>query len=114
MFRTMRDPVMIEVINHAYMFILQKKHRMYQWIMQKRSDNQANESGGRAIVEEPTSLNLNVLEEPFDGELGDGCDLCGENGQTLCWHKVEKKFEFVFRVRLVIHPSLYCNMNLRA
>ncbi|KAM7535195.1 hypothetical protein Aperf_G00000096739 [Anoplocephala perfoliata] len=85
---------------------IQKKHRMYQWIMRKRPDNEANDSGDQL-----TSLNLNVLEEPFEEELAEGCDLCGENGQTLCWHKVEQKFEFIFREGVGLKKSKYDFIN---
>lgn len=74
---------------------------MYQWIMRKRTSTPGcgNEaSATRNFIDEHTALELNVLEEPFEEEIGQSCDTCGESGQTLCWHKVEQYFEFVFRV----------------
>lgn len=69
--------------------------------MQKRTDVDENGREIEDLADELTTLDLNVMEEPFEGKLAEGCDLCGENGQALCWHKVEDKFEFVFRVGYV-------------
>lgn len=66
--------------------------------MQKRSDVDEDGKEIEDLANELTTLDLNVMEEAFEGKLAEGCDLCGESGLPLCWHKVEEKFEFVFRV----------------
>ncbi|VDK40629.1 unnamed protein product [Taenia asiatica] len=93
---------------------IQKKHRTYQWIMRKRTNTRecGNEaSATRGFIGEHTALKLNVLEEPFEEEIRWGCDICGESGQVLCWHKVEKYFEFVFREGVGLQKSKYDFVN---
>ncbi|KAH9284754.1 hypothetical protein ECG_02814 [Echinococcus granulosus] len=93
---------------------IQKKHRTYQWIMRKRTGTRGcgNEaSTTRNFIDEHTALNLNAPEEPFEEEIRQGCELCGESGQTLCWHKVDRYFEFVFREGVGLQKSKYDFVN---
>lgn len=87
---------------------------MYQWLMQK-PNRACGVSTSRNVMEDHTVLDLNAIEGPFDEEIRRGCDLCGESGQILCWHKVEEHFEFVFRVNrnVLLTSFLICSVNIK-
>ncbi|VDM31477.1 unnamed protein product [Hydatigera taeniaeformis] len=102
------------VVREKTRIAIQKKHRMYQWIMRKRANirERGNEaSATQGFTNEQNTLRLDVLEEPFEEAIRQNCGICGESGQTLCWHKVEQYFEFVFREGVGLQKSKYDFVN---
>uniref|UniRef100_A0A5K3EY59 WD_REPEATS_REGION domain-containing protein n=1 Tax=Mesocestoides corti TaxID=53468 RepID=A0A5K3EY59_MESCO len=99
---------------------IQKNHRTYQWIMRKRKHQCPKGENGEDqplppsavdITDELNFLELNALEEPFEEQIRQNCELCGEGGQTLCWHKVNEFFEFVFREGVGLQKSKFDFIN---
>ncbi|VDD81480.1 unnamed protein product [Mesocestoides corti] len=97
-----------------------KNHRTYQWIMRKRKHQCPKGENGEDqplppsavdITDELNFLELNALEEPFEEQIRQNCELCGEGGQTLCWHKVNEFFEFVFREGVGLQKSKFDFIN---